>query len=275
MKSQRYRARVVVIFTALLVCLTAGAEAQPRKSYPPRNDNNPLHELISGYHFNDLALRSLQDDDFDNPAFAWVTQGEKLWTQIEGTQRKSCASCHPGGSEAMRGKAATYPKFYSDVKRVISLEQRINLCRENKMGAVPWPYTSDALQAMTAYLRLQSRNMPIGVEIDGAAAQTFTRGKSLYFARMGRYGMSCAQCHNERYGSTINGKIINQGHPNGTPAYSVSAQKIVSLHERFQKCHQLMRAEPYELGSPEYIALELYLNWRADGLPLEAPAVRR
>ena len=35
-----------------------------------------------------------------------------------------------------------------------------------------------------------------------------------------------------------------------------------------------MRAEIYEPGSPEHIALELYLAWRARGLPVETPAVR-
>jgi sulfur-oxidizing protein SoxA len=35
-----------------------------------------------------------------------------------------------------------------------------------------------------------------------------------------------------------------------------------------------MRAEPYAYGAPEYIALELYLNWRARGMPMETPAVR-
>ena len=28
-------------------------------------------------------------------------------------------------------------------------------------------------------------------------------------------------------------------------------------------------------GSPDYVALELYLGWRSKELPLEAPAVRR
>lgn len=274
MKSQGHKTRFVVIVSALLACFAVGAVSQTRKSYPPQDDNNPLRELIPGYYFNDLVLRSLQDDDFDNLAFAWATQGEKLWLQIEGTERKSCASCHPGGNEAMRGKAAIYPKFDAEMKSVAALEQRVNQCRE-KMGAVPWPYTSDAMKAMLAYLRLQSRNMPISVEVDGNALPTFERGKTLYYTRMGRYGMSCARCHNERYGSKINGVTINQGHPSGFPVYSVSTQKIVSLHERFQKCQELMRAEPYAIGSPEYVALELYLNWRGKGLPLEAPAVRR
>jgi sulfur-oxidizing protein SoxA len=35
-----------------------------------------------------------------------------------------------------------------------------------------------------------------------------------------------------------------------------------------------MRAESYAFGSPEFIALETYLMWRARGMPMESPAVR-
>jgi sulfur-oxidizing protein SoxA len=36
-----------------------------------------------------------------------------------------------------------------------------------------------------------------------------------------------------------------------------------------------VRAEPPLGGAMELLALELYLAWRADGLPVETPAVRR
>jgi sulfur-oxidizing protein SoxA len=35
-----------------------------------------------------------------------------------------------------------------------------------------------------------------------------------------------------------------------------------------------MRAEPYPYGAPEYVDLELFLNWRARGMPGETPGVR-
>jgi sulfur-oxidizing protein SoxA len=35
-----------------------------------------------------------------------------------------------------------------------------------------------------------------------------------------------------------------------------------------------MRAEPYAFGSDEFIALEAFLMSRAQGLPMETPAVR-
>jgi hypothetical protein len=141
--------------------------AQERKSVPPRDKDNPLTELISGYYFTPLKLRALQDDDFDNPSFTWVTQGEKLWMQIDGASQKSCNACHGSASESMRTAGATYPKFQEAARAVVNLEQRVNICRQDKMKATPWPYGSDSMLAMTAFLKLQSRNTPVDVQADG------------------------------------------------------------------------------------------------------------
>jgi sulfur-oxidizing protein SoxA len=222
-----------------------------------------------------LKLRALQDDDFDNPGFTWVTQGEKLWSQVEGGAQKSCASCHQSAPQTMRGIGAGYPKFQEAAKAVVNLEQRINICRQDKMKATPWPYGSDAMLAMTGYLRLQSRGLPIDVQSDGSAKEAFEIGKSLYNTRAGQFNMSCTHCHNDHYGDNLRAEVLSQGHPNGYPSFQAKSQRFISLHERIRRCYTEMRAQPYDLGSPELVALELYLAWRGKGLPVETPAVRR
>jgi sulfur-oxidizing protein SoxA len=274
-KTRAYITYLIIVFASLAGVLSITTKGQEHKAYLPADTDNPLRELISGYYFTNLTIRALQDDDFDNPAFRWVRKGENLWSRIEGKRRKSCAACHTKGSQVMHGKAASYPKFVSTVGRVVTLEQQINLCRKKKMLASSWPYESNELLAMTAYIRMQSRRMPIKVRIDGAASQTFMKGKKLYYARIGRYGISCAQCHNEHYKKKMYDQKISQGHPNGAPAYRVSTERLTSLHERIRECNRLIYASPYKTGAAELVALELYLNWRAKGLPLEAPAVRR
>ena len=258
----------------LLSVFEAGTAAQERKSIIPKDRENPLNKLISGYYFSSLETRSLQDDDFDNPGFRWVQQGEGLWTKTEGGAQKACTTCHGSASDAMRGKAATYPKFEQGAGRLINFEQRINTCREEKMQASPWGYGSDELLAMTAYLRMQSRGIPVNARIDGLAKPDFNTGKQLYNSRMGQLGMSCALCHNRHYSQSFRGALISQGHSNGFPAFLAETKKFISLHTRFDACFGVMRAEPFAAGSTEYIALELYLAWRGNGLPIEAPAVR-
>jgi sulfur-oxidizing protein SoxA len=42
-----------------------------------------------------------------------------------------------------------------------------------------------------------------------------------------------------------------------------------------RNCNIGVRAEPYAYGAQEYVNLELFLAWRASGLPIETPGVRR
>lgn len=266
---------LAVALVALSLSATSGT-AEERKSFPPADKNNPLRELIPGQYFSPLEMRARQDDDFDNTGFVeWMPKGEALWGEVGGAQKKSCASCHNQASDSMRGKAVTFPKYYEPAGKVVNLKQRINLCRTEKMQAEPWANDSEELLVMTAYVRAQSRRMPMNVRVDGPAAVTFALGKKMYTTRSGQLGMTCAQCHNDRYGSKLNAEVISQGHPTGFPAWSEQAQKPVMLLSRINECLGFMRAQPIAVDSPELLALELYMGWRANGLPLETPAIRR
>jgi L-cysteine S-thiosulfotransferase len=91
---------------------------------------------------------------------------------------------------------------------------------------------------------------------------------------MGQINMSCAQCHDDNWGRKLAGAPVPQGHPNGYPVYRLEWQSLGSLQRRLRNCMSGMRAEPYPYGAPENVDLELYLMWRANGLKMEAPAVR-
>ncbi len=216
----------------------------------------------------------MQDDDFDNPGFAWIEEGEQLWRRADGAEGKSCASCHQDALETMNGVATHYPKYVEAAGKVINLEQRINLCRQDKMKADSWKPESKQLLAMTAYIRNQSRGLPVEVQIDGKMRATFERGKKAYETRIGLFNLSCADCHNKRYGQALGSETISQGHSNGFPTFRLHDRLFYSLHERFRICNGLARATPLEVGSDEYVALELYVAWRGNGLPIETPAVR-
>ena len=129
--------------------------------------------------------------------------------------------------------------------------------------------------SMTTLIKMQSRSVPVDVRTDGPAKEIFETGKALYNGRVGQFGMSCGHCHNDHYGDNLRTELLSQGHSNGYPAFQAKSQRFVSLHERFRICYGNMRAQPYEFGAPEMVALELYLAWRGKGLPVEAPAVRR
>jgi sulfur-oxidizing protein SoxA len=235
-------------------------------------------EKRSGYQDASPETRAMQDDDAANPGFLWVQQGEALWSQRPargtGGAERSCADCHGGASEAMRGVAARYPVFDARLGRPVTLVRRIQQCRVERQGAAPLPSESDALLGLTAYVGLQSRGMPMQVAIDGPARPFFEAGKELFLARQGQLNLSCGQCHDGLAGQRLGGSVIPQGHPNGYPEYRLEWQGMGSLDRRIRNCLVGVRAEPFAPDAPELADLELYLGWRANGLRVETPAVR-
>jgi sulfur-oxidizing protein SoxA len=225
--------------------------------------------------FEDMSPQSqaLQKDDTANPGMLWVLDGEALWTAKAGRTDKSCADCHQDAAASMKGVAARYPAFNAARRRPVDLEQRINICRTERQKAPALAHESKELLELSAYVGLQSRGAPVSVSIDRVIEFVET-GRILFHQRQGQLNLSCSQCHDDNWGKVLAGNQVPQGHPNGYPLYRLEWQSLGSLQRRLRNCLTGMRAEPYEYGSPENIALELYLMWRARGMKMETPAVR-
>ncbi|MBC7984731.1 MAG: sulfur oxidation c-type cytochrome SoxA [Candidatus Obscuribacterales bacterium] len=244
---------------AVYVCCEAQSSASPPKS---------------GFDFLTPETQRLQNDEFANPGMLWIDIGMKLWKQTELSTGKSCESCH-AAVNTMHGVAARFPKHSSSVRRVINLEQQINLCRTDRLKSKPWAYESQELLAITALVSHESKGELINVTIDGQAAASFERGRRFFYQRRGQLNLSCANCHEQNAGKRLHGETISQGQTSGFPIYRQLWQTLASSHRMFAWCNEATRAEPYPLGSQEYVDLELYERWRGRGLKLESPAVRR
>jgi sulfur-oxidizing protein SoxA len=228
----------------------------------------------SGLTFLTEETRAMQGDSFANPGYLWVDRGRELFEQSEGG--RSCAACHaPAGEKPMAGVATRYPRYDASVGTLLNLEGRINQCRQRHQGKPAFAYESEALLALTAYIANQSRGLPIEVSIDGEARPYFDRGREYFFRRRGQLNLACSQCHDDNWGRMLRGDRISQGHPNAWPGYRLEWQTFGSLHRRLRDCDAGVRAEPHEGGSRTYISLELYLAWRARGLTVESPGIRR
>jgi sulfur-oxidizing protein SoxA len=234
----------------------------------------PLNERRSGTA--DLAPESkaMQDDDAANPGMLVVLDGEALWKAKTGAANQACADCHNDARASMKGVAARYPTFDAKLGRPVNIEQRINMCRVDRQQAPPLAYESKELLALTAFVGNQSRGAPIAPPADERLAPFREAGQNDYFRRQGQLNLSCAQCHDDNWGKRLAGSLIPQAHPTGYPLYRLEWQAVGSLQRRLRNCLVGMRAEAYDYGAPEYVALELYLTWRARGLTVETPAVR-
>jgi L-cysteine S-thiosulfotransferase len=228
----------------------------------------------SGYDDASPETRAMQDDDAANPGFLWVGQGESLWAERVGAAGKSCADCHGDATASMRGVAARYPAYDPAVGRPLTLEGRINQCRTERQRAPGLAWDSDELLALSAFVGLQSRGMPLHVAVDGPARPFFEAGRALFTLRQGQLNLSCAQCHDTLAGQRLGGAVIPQGQPNGYPEYRLEWQGMGSFYRRLRNCLIGVRAEPFPPDAPEVADLALFLAWRAQGLKVETPAVR-
>ncbi|WP_395675770.1 sulfur oxidation c-type cytochrome SoxA [Inquilinus sp.] len=234
----------------------------------------PDADRRSGFDFMAPETQALQQDDSSNPGMLWVLEGEALWQDPVGAAGASCAGCHGDAAESMRGVAARYPAFDTATGQPIDLQARVNQCRQARQGAEPFAAESQELLALTTLVAHQSRGIPVEPVADPRLTSFVEQGRGLFERRIGQLDLSCAACHDQRWGQKLGGSAIPQAHPTGYPIYRLEWQSVGSLQRRMRNCMIGVRAEPYAFGAPEFTALELYLRARAEGLPVETPGVR-
>lgn len=233
----------------------------------------PAAERRSGFDFMSPATQEMQRDDTLNPAMLWVAEGEAQWGEAP-ANAKSCAGCHGDASATMRGVAARYPAFDDRTSKPIDLQQRINACRTQHQQQPAFAAESRPLLGLAAYLGLQSRGLPVAPPDDPRLKPARERGEKLFHTPIGQLNFSCTQCHDANWGKRLAGSPIPQAHATAYPIYRLEWQGMGSLQRRLRNCMTGVRAEPFPYGADELVELELYLNIRAAGMPVETPGVR-
>jgi sulfur-oxidizing protein SoxA len=210
----------------------------------------------------------------------YLDKGKALFEEV-GPDGKSCVSCHTG-QRSLRGAATRYPAYDRAAARPITLEDRINGCRESRMTLPPLAPGSEALNAVSGYIKYLSRGMSVRVtaESDGAR-RALARGEGLFYKKAGRLNLACADCHVTAAGRWLRGQHLTAIHPGGAeravatkyPTHHVGQHELgfVSLQQRIEHCQAITQVLPLKTGSREYTDLEYYLTWLANGTPMLAP----
>jgi sulfur-oxidizing protein SoxA len=257
------RAFIVLVCTCAASCVASWATAQIA-----------LDQRKSGADFMSAATRAMQDDDTANPAMLSTLDGESLWSEKAGGAQKSCGDCHGPAPQSMKGVAARYPAYNVARKSALDLSGQVNACRTDQQKAEAFKPESAQLLALSAYIGLQSRGMPVAPPDDARLAPFRAKGEALWGQRIGQLNFSCAQCHDDNWGKRLGSAPIPQAHPNAYPIYRLDWQGMGSLQRRFRNCMSGVRAESYPYGAQEFIDLEVFLAHRAGGMPVETPGVR-
>lgn len=256
----------------LLVGFSLGSAATPaeRPIAPP--------QLRSGIDFAGPDVRAMQADAATNPSQLWIEQGRQRWTAPgtgrDGESTPSCQGCH-GETERLAGIAAGFPKRHAPSGQLFNLEDQIRHCHSAHQGQRPPPFESDELLALTLLITQASAGMAISRPLTPELQPHFEAGRDAYQRRRGQLNLACTHCHDRHWGQRFHTDTLSQGHPNGYPVYRLEWQKPGSLERRLRSCLFGVRAEIPPWGDLSMRQLSLYLAWRAQGLPVEAPAVRK
>ena len=189
---------------------------------------------------------------------------------MEGGAAKSCAPAMERQRCDAR-KGGDLPQIRPARVRLINLEQRINKCGEEKMRAPPWAYgprnCSDDRLSAPAVARV-----PVDIRVDGPAKPAFDAGRHSTVAAS---ASSASPARSVTTGITAKPTataLISQGHR--MVFRPIGRDKVFrSLHRQFTDCFGDAGGGD-AAGSEDYVALEFYLPGAANGLPIEAPAVR-
>jgi S-sulfosulfanyl-L-cysteine sulfohydrolase len=118
----------------------------------------------------------------------------------------SCRNCHlemgeKEGAFPLLGAEAVYPSFQPRADRLLSIEERVQGCFERSENGVAPPAGSDALEAVTAYVRWLAADEPRGVDPPWRHRNKIDESRRVPIAELrvdegGRlYAARCATCH--------------------------------------------------------------------------------
>jgi sulfur-oxidizing protein SoxA len=243
-----------------------------------------LHTLarVSAPHYPVTVSRPKAvagSDDLSKADF-YLDRGKTLFEQV-GPNGKSCASCH-AGQRSLRGVAIRYPEYDRAAARPVTLEERINGCRAGRQSLPSLALDSEALNAMSGYVKYLSRGLRVRVTAEGdGARRALARGEGLFLKKAGRLNLACADCHVTAAGRWLRGQRLTSIQPDGAerdvaaqyPTHHVGRHELgfVSLQQRIEHCQAITQVLPLKPGSREYTDLEYYLTWLANGSPMQAP----
>ena len=187
---------------------------------------------------------------------------------------KSFAQCFPDGGRNITGN---YPYYDSISDKVVTFELDINRClRDN--GEAEFKYNDKAtMGVITAYARTLSDGMRVDVRVDGPRALAkYERGRKLYFTRIGQYNFACASCHMDNAGKILRTEILSPavGQTTHWPVFR-GGDNLNTLHMRYRRCMEQMRASPFPAGSEELNNLEYFHSYLSNGLPMRASVYRK
>ncbi len=272
--------RLTLAMLMLTLCtdpLLASAEKDREKMidfFRQRFVDVPLEEYVHGSMMLSDDARMQYDSIMDFPPFQGdIDRGKKIW-ESPFSNGKTFVSCFENGG---RNVAGGYPYFDEAAARIVTFEMAINKClRDN--GEAEFDYADrSTMGVITAYARTLSDGMLMNIKVDSPAARrAYQAGRAFYYRRIGQHNLACASCHVTHAGHYFRDELLSPaiGQAVHFPVFR-GGEFLYTLHMRYRRCMEALRAVPYPAGSVELNNLEYFHSYLNNGLPLKASVYRR
>jgi L-cysteine S-thiosulfotransferase len=274
------RLTAVAVGAALLGAVGNGVAApeDDRRAYvsffQARFPAAPIDDYVLGSFMLNAAGRRHYEDIMAFPPFEPdIDRGRALW-ETPFRNGRTYADCLPGGGRMLAG---SYPRYDAGQRRVVTFEMVLNRCRADN-GEAEYRYDDRAtMGVLTAYARTLSDGMRMDIRVDSPEAVTrYEAGKAFFERRIGQMNFSCANCHVQNAGRVMRMEVISPalGQAAHFPVFR-GGDALYTLHARYTRCMEQVRAEPLPMGGETFNDLEYFHSFMSNGLPLKASVYRR
>jgi sulfur-oxidizing protein SoxA len=134
------------------------------------------------------------------------------------------------------------------------------------------------MAALAAYMAFTSRGKRFDVRIpdDPRALTAYQKGSQYFYARRGQLNFSCASCHVQNAGRHIRTEVLAPalGLVAALPIYRSEWGGMGTTSRRFTTCNSQVRAVPLKPEDELYRAVEYFLSFMSNGLPISGPGAR-
>ena len=217
----------------------------------------------------------------NNPADIMVANGEELLDTYGGDA--GLAKFLNVSEDDLPAYIAGFPRYLPEYKQVVGLDQMLQGMM-SKNGDKPFKLKSSDMFDLDAYVKsiANGEKSNIDINADKHIKAAYSLGETVYMTKRGGRGLSCNSCHApEVIGTVLRTQPLPDLSSKGVavaatwPAYRMTKSSLRTLQRRFQGCMKNALLKVIPLGSPEMVALEVYLTHKAKGTEINIPGLKR
>lgn len=215
-----------------------------------------------------------------NPAEIFVEEGGEHLEELVGGSA-GLAKFLGVSEEALPAYIAGFPRYIEKLGGVVGLDQALQALMAQE-GHKPYTLKSKEMFAMSAYAKSLANEEKINIDVNANEQMkaAYALGKEVFETKRGGRGLACLSCHSaDIIGSVLRTQPLPDlgvNNAGGTwPAYRMTKSSLRTLQRRFQGCMKNALLAVLPIGSPEMVALEVYVTNMAKGSEIAIPGLKR